>query len=113
MCAFQSREELTLLERALHAARDTRVLVVEPGGRHAAARVFASAFGDQPAVIVADERTFAAAGGDVLESFRRADAACEEPFLFGPDVHAEHSFVGDEGNRHVRLRARSARSSRS
>src|SRR4051812_6943902 len=79
-----SGEEEMLLERALHAARDTRFLVVDRGARHDVARVFASAFGDHPAVIVADERTFAAAGGDVRESFRRAHRACEPPFLFGP-----------------------------
>jgi glycerol-1-phosphate dehydrogenase [NAD(P)+] len=88
-----SAEEETLLDRALHAARDTRYLAVDPGIRHDAARVFRSAFGDVPTVIVADDRTFAAAGGDVRESFRRAGAACAEPFLFGPDVSAEHSFV--------------------
>ncbi len=33
-----SAEEETLLDRALHAARDTRFLVVEPGARHDAAR---------------------------------------------------------------------------
>jgi glycerol-1-phosphate dehydrogenase [NAD(P)+] len=55
--------------------------------------VFASAFGATPARIVADDRTFAAAGADVCEIFRRAGAACDEPFLFGPDVYAEHAFV--------------------
>ena len=65
-------EQETLLDQALHAARDTRFLAVGGGVRHDAADVFASAFGDQPAVIVADEQTFAAAGGDVHESFRRA-----------------------------------------
>jgi glycerol-1-phosphate dehydrogenase [NAD(P)+] len=88
-----SAEEETLLDRALHAARDTRWLAVARDARHDTARVFASAFGDGPAVIVADDRTFAAAGTDVRESFRRAGVACEETFLFGPDVSAAHSFV--------------------
>jgi hypothetical protein len=57
-----SAEEETLLDRALHAARDTRFPVVEPGARHDAARVFAAAFGDGAAVIVADDRTDGAAG---------------------------------------------------
>jgi glycerol-1-phosphate dehydrogenase [NAD(P)+] len=77
----------------LRAARDTRFLEVARGARHDAARVFAAAFGEASARIVADDRTFAAAGVDVLESFRRAGVACDEPFLFGPEVHAEHSFV--------------------
>jgi glycerol-1-phosphate dehydrogenase [NAD(P)+] len=85
-------EEVTLLNHALHAARDTRFLVVEPGARNDAARVFALAFGDGPAVIIADERTDAAAGRDVRDSFRRAGVYAET-FLFGPDVSAEHSFV--------------------
>ena len=86
-------EEETLLNQALKTARDTRFLRVDSGVRHDAAGVFTSAFGDQPAVIVADDRTFAAAGADVRESFRRANIVQDAPFLFGPDVYAEHSFV--------------------
>ena len=86
-------EEDAELRRALDAASDTRILAVDPGLRHDAARVFASAFGDASAVIVADPRTYAAAGKDVRESFRRAGRTQTEPFLFGPDVHAEYAFV--------------------
>jgi len=43
-----STAEETLLDRALHAARDTRFLAVDRGVRHDAARVLASAFGDVP-----------------------------------------------------------------
>ena len=43
-----SIDEETLLDRALQTARDTRFLVVEPGARHDAARVFVSAFGAAP-----------------------------------------------------------------
>jgi glycerol-1-phosphate dehydrogenase [NAD(P)+] len=84
-----------LLDRALRAARDTRLLAVHPGARHDTAGVFASAFGDEPALLVADDRTFAAAGRDVCESFRRAGAAAGAPetFLFGAEVHAEYAFV--------------------
>lgn len=89
----QSGEEEILLDRALHAARDTRFLVVGSEVRQDAARVFASAFGNQSAVIVADDQTFAAAGEDVRESFRCANCVCESPYLFGPEVWAEHSFV--------------------
>jgi glycerol-1-phosphate dehydrogenase [NAD(P)+] len=93
MSAALSAEEETLLARALHAARDTRFLTIDPGARHAVAGVFTSAFGTPAARVVADDRTFAAAGADVHESLRRAGAACDEPFLFGPDVYAEHAFV--------------------
>ncbi|MBX6314940.1 MAG: sn-glycerol-1-phosphate dehydrogenase [Isosphaeraceae bacterium] len=89
----RAREEEGLLERALRAARDTRFLVVAPGARHDAARVFVSAFGDRPAVIVADGHTFAAAGADVRESFQRAGIGGAEPLVFGPDVAAESAFV--------------------
>ncbi len=93
MVSELSPEEKSLLGRALHAARDTRFLVVEPGARHDAARVFTSAFGAGSAVIVADDRTNGAAGRDVRASFHRAGTIGEETFLFGPDVSAEHSFV--------------------
>ena len=51
--------------------------------------MFAAAFDDVPAVIVADERTFEAAGRDVRDSFRQAGRTCVVPFLFRPDVDAE------------------------
>jgi glycerol-1-phosphate dehydrogenase [NAD(P)+] len=86
-------QEETLLERALHAARDTRFLAVDGGIRHGAAGVFASVFGARTAMIVADERTFAAAGRDVEDSFRRAKHACDPPFLFGPDLSAGSTSV--------------------
>jgi glycerol-1-phosphate dehydrogenase [NAD(P)+] len=44
-------------------------------------------------VVVADERTFAAAGADVQESLRAAGLRTGTPFRFGPDVYAEHRFV--------------------
>src|SRR4051812_35187536 len=51
-------QEGVMLERALRAARDTRFLAVDAGARHDAATVFASAFGDRAARVVADQRTF-------------------------------------------------------
>jgi glycerol-1-phosphate dehydrogenase [NAD(P)+] len=88
-----SRDEEALLDRALRAARDTRFLTIDHGARHEAARVFASAFGNESAVIVSDAPSFAAAGADVRESFRRAGVPCAEPFLFGADVYAKYAFV--------------------
>ncbi len=79
-----------MIDRALRAATDTRFLVMEAGARRRSAAVFASAFGAERAVIVADPNTFAAAGRDVQDSFRNA---CEEPFLFGSDVYAEYAMV--------------------
>ena len=77
-----------LLGRALRAARDTRTLAVGAGARHDAASAFAAAFGDSAAVVVADARTFDAAGRDVLDSLRRAGRDGVEPILLPPDVYA-------------------------
>ncbi len=93
MSGHLSAEEKTLMNRSLLAARDTRLLVIEPGARHDAARLFNSGFGACTAVIVADERTYAAAGRDVEKSLRGGDIVCEDTFLFGAEVIAEHSFV--------------------
>ena len=82
-----------LLGQALRAASDTRSLTIGPGNRPEAAGVFAQVFGAQAAVIVADERTFEAAGRDVRESFRRAGHPWEPSILFQPDVKAELSRV--------------------
>ncbi|WP_406697199.1 sn-glycerol-1-phosphate dehydrogenase [Singulisphaera sp. Ch08] len=84
-----SAAEEPLLEGALQAARDTRYLAVEAGVRHKTAEVFASLFGSVPAVIVADQKTFVAAGREVQESFRIAGHAVGKPFIFGPHVYAE------------------------
>jgi glycerol-1-phosphate dehydrogenase [NAD(P)+] len=81
-----------LLQSALSAARDTRILVVDPGVRRQAAAVFESLFGSHRAVIVADKNTFAAAGADVQGSFLACAHEVAEPFVFG-DAHAEHSSV--------------------
>jgi glycerol-1-phosphate dehydrogenase [NAD(P)+] len=86
------REEQELLDRALHAASDTRLLAIDRGVRHEAAGMFTSAFGDGAVVIAADDRTFQAAGADVHDSFRRAGIVCDR-FLFPSDVHADHSSV--------------------
>src|SRR4051794_8762492 len=95
MSRVPSEPEASLLARALQAARDTRFIVVEHGVRHDAARVFASLFGAQTAVIVADARTFEAAGRDVRESFRRGDQACLDPVILGPHVYADDRCVDD------------------
>jgi glycerol-1-phosphate dehydrogenase [NAD(P)+] len=82
-----------LLAAALAAASDTRSLTVEAGARHRAPLAFASQFGSARAIVVADRRTFAAAGGDVVESFARAGHAAAPPFVFGPNVYAEYTCV--------------------
>lgn len=81
------------LDKALLAARDTRRLSVGAGVRRAVPAEFAATFGDVPATIVADIHTFEAAGRDVREAFRAAGAELVDPFVFGPDVHAEFGDV--------------------
>jgi glycerol-1-phosphate dehydrogenase [NAD(P)+] len=88
-----SAEEEMQLDRALRAARDTRFLAIGPGARHETARVFATSFAEARGLVVADDRTFAAAGRDVEASLRRAALSSDETFLYGPDVYAEHAFV--------------------
>lgn len=89
----RSEEEEPLLEGALKAARDTRFLAVEPGARHKTAEVFASLFGTAPALIVADQNTYVAAGREVQESFRIAGREVGHPFLFDDRVYAESRCV--------------------
>ncbi len=88
-----SEDEL-LLRRALSAADRTRLVRVEHGVRRQAAAAFQQLFGPSPAVIIADVNTFAAAGKDVVDSFRRAGHPCLESFIFDhPDLHAVYPHV--------------------
>ncbi|WP_435015418.1 sn-glycerol-1-phosphate dehydrogenase [Tundrisphaera sp. TA3] len=80
--------DAALLDRALRAARDTRSLAVEAGIRHRAAGAFSAQFPGESAVIVADRRTFEAAGRDVLDGFRRDGVAAVDPILLKDDVYA-------------------------
>lgn len=85
--------ESQLLEAALSAARDTRCLRVGNGVRHDVGAVFGSLFGSHSAAIIADENTFAAAGGDVHDSLRAAGRQCHAPLVLGARIHAEMSLV--------------------
>src|SRR5436190_6358916 len=65
-----------------------------PGINARAGEVFREQFGPRRAVIVADQNTFAAAGNEVIASFRTAGQQLLEPFIFPtPDLYAEYSFV--------------------
>jgi glycerol-1-phosphate dehydrogenase [NAD(P)+] len=88
-------DEDWLIERALGAARDTKVLEVREGVRHEAAGVFVRHFGDAQPVIVADEKTWAAAGLDVSNGFARERPPGCPAFVFGPDVYAEERCVDE------------------
>jgi glycerol-1-phosphate dehydrogenase [NAD(P)+] len=86
-------EDETLIAAALASASHTRLLVVEEGARHHAAKAFAGQFGSSAVIVVADENTMKAAGCDVVESFRLEAWPAEQPFVFGPDVYAEERCV--------------------
>lgn len=88
MVAIPADDE-ELIAEALRSASHTRLLVSRAGVRHEAAALFAAQFGARPAMVVADENTFAAAGKDVCESFVRGQQAADRPFLFGSHVYAD------------------------
>lgn len=83
-----------VVERALAAARETKLVRLAGGARRETGKAFEKLFGAQTAVVVADANTFAAAGRDALDSLRAAGQACAEPIVFSdPDLYAEYSFV--------------------
>src|SRR4051812_45927564 len=86
-------EDETLIAAALASASHTRLLVVEEGARHHAAKAFAGQFGSSAVIVVADENTMKAAGCDVVGSFCLEAWPAEQPFVFGPDVYAEERCV--------------------
>jgi glycerol-1-phosphate dehydrogenase [NAD(P)+] len=89
MSQTHATDEESLIELALRSASDTRVLVARPTARYEAAGMFASHFGSVPAVVVADENTFAAAGRDVCDSLVRTGHPLKRPFIFEPHVYAD------------------------
>lgn len=90
----ESSTEENLLDRALAAASDTRLLTLERGARFKTPDALAALFGDAPAIVIADENTFAAAGRDVVDSLRRAGRACHEPIILPADkLYAEYAYI--------------------
>jgi glycerol-1-phosphate dehydrogenase [NAD(P)+] len=87
-------KEPSALNEALRAASETRSLKIGPDATRETARIFHELFGNQPAIIVADENTFHAGGEKVAESFRAAQQPMLPPFIFhSPRLYAEHEFV--------------------
>ncbi len=78
-----------LVERALAAATDTRLLRIGAGALSEAADVFERGFGNRAAVVVADTTTFEIAGRAVHDRLREAGIVVGEPILFPPTVHAD------------------------
>jgi len=82
-----------LVDQALAAATNTRLLAVGQGVLGETAAIFERAFGQQAAVIVADTTTFEIAGRAVHDRLRQAGATLAEPFLFPNTVHADFERV--------------------
>jgi glycerol-1-phosphate dehydrogenase [NAD(P)+] len=72
----------SLIDAALAQASTTRHLVVEPGGMAAVSSLVPELFGDRPAIIVADETTFAVAGEQVAALLADAGQPMLEPIVF-------------------------------
>ncbi len=85
--------ESQLLDRALASARDTRFVSVDRGILQESGATFASEFTNASAAIVADNRTFEAAGKEVAQGLRRAGVHTVEHAVLGPDVSAEYAWV--------------------
>lgn len=73
------------IENALRDATDTQDVIIGAGVLSSVADVFERSFGDSPAVVVADENTFAVAGEEVKRLFREAGRELVEPYVFPGD----------------------------
>ncbi|HCI79317.1 MAG TPA: sn-glycerol-1-phosphate dehydrogenase, partial [Ktedonobacter sp.] len=70
------------IDAALSLANDTRFLRIGTGILNDVGNVFEQAFGQQPAVIVADDNTYAIAGKAVYERLHASGWQLEEPVVF-------------------------------
>jgi glycerol-1-phosphate dehydrogenase [NAD(P)+] len=83
-----------LIDQALNAARDTKHFMLGTGALKDCVNLFEKAFGNRAAVVIADSKTFAAAGCDVADALKRANHTSLEPFIItDPNLYAEHAFV--------------------
>jgi len=70
------------INAALREASDTHHLLISTGVLNEVGNVLEQAFGQQPAVVVADDNTYAAAGKAVYDRLRSAGWMVEEPIVF-------------------------------
>jgi len=70
------------IDAALRHANDTRHLRIGTGVLNDVGNVFEQAFGQQPAVVVADDNTYAIAGKALCERLRSAGWTVEDPIVF-------------------------------
>jgi glycerol-1-phosphate dehydrogenase [NAD(P)+] len=81
------------MEHALNEAKDTRAVVIGRGALASVDRLYAEQFGDTPAMVVADEQTYAIAGQKVEHGLRSAGVPVHDAVRFParpmltPDVY--------------------------
>lgn len=79
---------------ALKAANETKSLLIAPGALKQAANLFKEQFGNQKAIIIADQTTYSVAGEAVKELFDQNGIQQEASFIFTePELHAEYQYV--------------------
>jgi glycerol-1-phosphate dehydrogenase [NAD(P)+] len=80
---------------ALREATDTRSVIIDAGALASVADVFTQSFGEQPAVIVADDTTFEVAGRIVQQRLEAAGCTLIEPVIFPgtPALYADYQHV--------------------
>ena len=83
------------INAALRDASDTREVVIGAGALASVDTIFARGFGAQPAVVVADENTFAAAGSAVQQRLSAAGRGAAAPIVFpgAPPLYADYQNV--------------------
>ncbi len=83
------------INAALRDATDTKSVVFGPGALGSVNDVFEQSFGDQPAVVVADENTFKVAGEEVQQRLEAAGRALIDPYIFPgqPTLRAEYGNI--------------------
>lgn len=83
------------ISAALREAGDTRRVLIGTGALAAVADVMAECFGDQAAVVVADDTTWQVAGEQVQEHLRTAGRTVAEPIIFPgtPTLYADFDNV--------------------
>ncbi|GAC1644158.1 MAG: hypothetical protein NVS4B12_08990 [Ktedonobacteraceae bacterium] len=83
------------IDAALRHAHDTRYLRIGPGILNDVGNVFEQALGRQPAVVVADDNTYAIAGKALHEHLRSIGWLVEEPVVFpgAPPLYASFENV--------------------
>src|SRR5690606_3148116 len=84
----------TKVERALKAASETKDLLMGSNVLDKVPELFKKYFGDNKAVIIADETTYKIAGKQIARLLAENGVEQEPIFIFkDPDLYAEYSFV--------------------